>query len=82
MKTVNLPDQCCGHCRFWIADTTQNNQIGLCRHNPPVPMVVGMGTPAIVADPAKAPMVPIVHSFFPQMTAVGWCGKWAAKFDA
>ena len=67
---------CCATCRYWA---TEDRKTGLCRRFPPRPIMLGMGQPSVLTDPARAAPQPIIMSYYPNMMEHGWCGEHTPK---
>lgn len=68
-----MTDEGCGTCRFWMSPDQKG---GICRRNPPTPILLGLAPASPIANPGKQQQgVPVTQAFFPQMSARGWCGE-------
>lgn len=66
--------QSCENCDAWMH---QRGDDGLCRAEPPLPIMIGMGQAAVVVGQAQ--VQPVIQSYFPPMMKKGWCRCWALK---
>lgn len=62
---MNKHIECCGNCRFRLADPSNLSQI-MCRRYPPGQLVL----------PAKNPVGFQIHQPFPLMSQENWCGEY------
>jgi hypothetical protein len=59
-------DISCGRCAFYkLANVLMPSAGGMCRRNPPIPILIGQ-------DAARNPVVP---GFFPMVSKDIWCGE-------
>lgn len=66
-----LPAECCAHCRFFHLPKPDAPN-GMCRRNPPAPMVVG-------AQQGALGPVPLVTGYFPPVNRDVVCGEFRSK---
>lgn len=67
---------CCATCRYWASEDQKQ---GLCRRFPATPIMLGMGQPSVLTDPARAQPQPIIMSYYPNMLEHGWCGEFLPR---
>lgn len=63
----------CGRCRFYLG--SDQAEIGWCRRNSPSAVFVGQFQQPPLANQAP---IPIVRSFYPQVSVHSWCGEFKA----
>lgn len=63
-------DISCGRCAFYkLANVLSPSMGGMCRRNPPLPVLIGQ-------DAARNPVVP---GFFPMVGREMWCGEFKSS---
>lgn len=71
---INLPNECCSHCRFFFA-AQQPGQPSFCRRHPPIPFLINLqwseDKTTIVGNTQLATN-PTVHP-------IGWCGEFERR---
>ena len=74
--SIPVKDQCCGNCNAWLPQPTPTSpDDGMCRAVPPSPLLIGVQQAKLQLGGGLTAQ-PVIASFFPPMTRIGWCGAW------
>jgi hypothetical protein len=64
----------CVNCNAFLQ---LDDEKGVCRARPPMPVVVGVRPPMVQGQPG----IPLFQSIFPTMSVDAWCREHQAKVD-
>jgi hypothetical protein len=67
----------CATCNAFLKGS--NGKDGVCRAEPPKPIMIGFGQSAIAMG--MQDVQPVINSYFPTMMSDGWCRGWQAKVE-
>jgi hypothetical protein len=67
-----MTERTCGNCSAW-EPMPNGGTGGLCRANPPTPMMIGVQQMAARLVTGKPQEVPIIQAFHPPRQATEWC---------
>lgn len=66
----------CENCNAWLRE---RGNAGLCRANPPTPILLGVSQSGGLLRTGVNQTEPVVATYFPTMTSHGWCRQWEPK---